>query len=95
MIRVSVTYPSADGGRFDHDYYATTHVPLAVKAWGPDRAEIDRGLNGPAEAVAYFYFPTLEAFQAAMASPATGEVMADMANYTDLTPVLQVSEIVG
>ena len=30
-----------------------------------------------------------------MGSPGTGEVMADMANYTNIQPVIQTSEIVG
>lgn len=95
MIRVSVTYPKAEGGRFDHEYYATSHVPRVVSGWAPDRAEVDRGIDGPSVAAAHFYFSSMEAFQAAMAAPATAEIMADVANYTDLTPVLQVSEIVA
>lgn len=94
MICVTVTYPSAEGGHFDHDYYATSHVPLAVRAWSPLRTEIDRGINGPTTAAVRFYFDSLDSFQAAMGASATGEVMADVVNYTDLTPVLQVSEIV-
>jgi hypothetical protein len=33
--------------------------------------------------------------QSAMSSEGTGAIMADMANYTTITPVLQTSEIVG
>ena len=29
-----------------------------------------------------------------MASPGTGAIMADVPNYTNITPVMQVSEIV-
>ena len=29
-----------------------------------------------------------------MALPATGDVMADVANYTNVAPVMQISEIV-
>jgi uncharacterized protein (TIGR02118 family) len=36
----------------------------------------------------------MEQFQAAMASPGTGAVMADVANYTNTTPAMQISEIV-
>lgn len=39
-------------------------------------------------------FDSIESFQAAMGSPKTGEVMADVANYTNITPVMQISEIV-
>lgn len=95
MIRVTVTYPSAEGTTFDHDYYAATHVPLCVSAWSPVKAEIDKGVDGPNVAAVHFTFDDLGAFQAAMGSPKTADVMADVANYTNIVPVLQVSEIVG
>ena len=95
MIRVSVTYPSSDTSTFDHDYYAATHVPMCVSAWSPAKTEIDKGVNGPNVAAVHFTFDTMEAFQAAMGSPRTGDVMADVPNYTNITPVMQISEIVG
>jgi hypothetical protein len=30
-----------------------------------------------------------------MGSPLTGDVMADVANYTSIAPVMQISEVVG
>ena len=94
MIRVSVFYPQAEGATFDHDYYRAKHVPLCVKTWNLDGAEIDKGVDGPYVAAVHFKFDSLEALQAAMGSPGTGDIMADMANYTSITPVLQTSEIV-
>ena len=47
MIRLSVLYPKTDGASFDHDYYRDSHVPLALKTWGLDSAEIDKGIDGP------------------------------------------------
>ena len=93
MIRVSVLYPSGDDATFDHDYYKNTHVPLAAKAWNVG-AEIDKGLDGPYVAAVHFFFESMEQFQAAMGSPDTGAVMADVPNYTNITPVMQVSEVV-
>jgi uncharacterized protein (TIGR02118 family) len=95
MIRLSVLYPTTEGATFDHDYYRDTHVPLAVKAWGLDGAEIDKGIDGPYVAAVHFTFESMDALGAAMGAPGTGEVMADVANYTTITPVLQTSEIVG
>jgi uncharacterized protein (TIGR02118 family) len=95
MIRVSVTYPSGEGSTFDHDYYASTHVPMAVAAWSPVSTEIDKGVNGPAVAAVHFVFDSLADFQAAMGSPKTADIMADVANYTNISPSMQVSEIVG
>ncbi|MEY2568723.1 MAG: hypothetical protein QOE35_3252 [Actinomycetota bacterium] len=95
MIRLTVMYPSTEGATFDHDYYRDKHVPLAVKAWGLDSAEIDKGIDGPNVAAVHFTFASQEAMQTAMGSPGTADVMADVANYTTIAPVLQISEIVN
>ena len=94
MIRVSVFYPSGEGTTFDHDYYRETHVPLCVATWGLDGAEIDKGVNGPNVAAVHFRFSDMDAFSGAMAREGTGAVMADVANYTNIAPVMQISEVV-
>jgi uncharacterized protein (TIGR02118 family) len=95
MIKLSVSYPSGDGTTFDHDYYAATHVPLCVDTFSPIKTEIDKGIDGPNAAGVHFYFESMEAMQAAFGNPKMGDVMADVANYTNITPVMQVSEIVS
>ena len=95
MIRMTVFYPKTEGASFDHDYYRDKHVPLAVSKWGQPKVEIDKGVNGPWEAAVHFTFDSMEAMQAAMGSPDTGEIMADVANYTTISPGMQISEIVG
>ena len=94
MIRLSVLYPATEGAKFDHDYYRDKHVPLAVKTWGIETYEIDKGVDGPYVAAVHFFFESTDAIAAAMASEGTGAIMADVANYTDIAPVLQTSEIV-
>jgi uncharacterized protein (TIGR02118 family) len=102
MIKMSVYYPADGGSRFDHDYYRASHMPLIQERLGDAclRYEIDKGLGGrePGSAPAFvaachIYAPTLEAFQAAF-GPHRAEVAADVANYTDITPIVQISEIV-
>lgn len=93
MIRVSVYYPGGDDVTFDHDYYRNTHVPMCTDAWNVG-AEIDKGVNGPYVAAVHFFFESMEQMQTAMGSPKTGAVMADVPNYTNATPVMQISEIV-
>lgn len=95
MIRLSVFYPKTDGAKFDHDYYRDQHVPLACRTWGLDGAEIDKGVDGPYEAAVHFTFDSLEALGAAMGAEGTGAVLADVANYTTIQPVMQTSEIVS
>jgi uncharacterized protein (TIGR02118 family) len=94
MIRLSVYYPTTDGASFDHDYYRDKHVPLAVRTWGLDGAEIDKGIDGPYVAAVHFRFASMDAVQKAMGAAGTADVLADVANYTTIAPVLQTSEIV-
>jgi uncharacterized protein (TIGR02118 family) len=94
MIRLTVLYPSTEGATFDHDYYRNQHVPLAVKTWGLDGAEIDKGVDGPYVAAVHFRFESVDAMRAAMGAAGTADIMADIPNYTTIAPVLQTSKIV-
>jgi len=102
MIKMSVYYPAAGGSTFDHDYYRTRHMPLLRERLGDAclRYEIDRGLTGREAgsapefvAACHVYSPSLEIFQAALA-PHRAEISADVANYTDIAPIVQISEVV-
>ncbi len=93
MIRLSVFYPGGDDINFDHDYYKNNHVPMATAAWNVG-AEIDKGTSGPYVAGVHFFFESADAMQAALALPDTAGVMADVPNYTNSTPVTQISEVV-
>jgi uncharacterized protein (TIGR02118 family) len=102
MIKVSVMYPHKPGARFDHDYYRDKHMPL-VKAKMGDACKfytVDKGLAGgtPGSPPTYvgmchIYSESIEAFQKGF-GPHTKEILADIPNYTDVTPVIQVSEVV-
>ena len=93
MIRLTVFYPKSEGSTFDHEYYRNNHVPLVGKTWNVG-GEIDKGINGPHEAAVHFFFESMDQFQAAMAHEGTKEIMADVANYTNITPQMQISEVV-
>jgi uncharacterized protein (TIGR02118 family) len=94
MVRLSVLYPTTEGASFDHDYYRDTHVPLAVATWGLERAEIDKGIDGPYVAAVHFTFDSADDLWAALGAEGSAEVLADVANYTTIVPVMQISEIV-
>ena len=103
MIKVSVMYPYRADARFDHDYYASSHLPLLRQRMGEHCLyyTIDRGLSGgepgspPAfVAMCHVFCESVEAFQLGF-GPHAAEILADIANYTDLQPVLQISEVVG
>lgn len=102
MIKVSVMYPNTAGARFDHGYYRDTHMPLVQARMGANckRYTIDKGLAGgtpgaPATYVGmcHIFCDSVESFQAGFA-PHAQEIMGDIKNYTDLTPVIQISEVV-
>jgi uncharacterized protein (TIGR02118 family) len=95
MVRMSVFYPETEGATFDYDYYRDNHVPLAVKTWNPQRAEIDRGVSGPFVAAVHFVFESREQLDQAMASEGSAAIGADVANYTTIRPLRQISEVVS
>ena len=95
MIKLTVTYPKGEGTTFDHKYYAASHIPLCNSTFRPTKTEIDKGIDGPNAAGVHFYFESMDALQAALADPKMPDVMEDVANYTNIAPVMQISEVVG
>lgn len=95
MIKLTVSYPSGEGTTFDHDYYTGPHVPLCISTFRPEKTEIEKGIDGPNVAGVVFYFESMDALQGALNNPKTGDVLADVANYTNIAPVMQISEIVN
>ena len=92
MIRLSVLYPETEGASFDHDYYRKQHIPLCLQHWSPKGTSVDKGVNGPYVAAVHFVFESMEDLQASMGSEGTPAIQADVANYTTITPVIQISE---
>lgn len=101
MILVSVMYPNVEGAKFDYDYYLSHHIPLVKKHWsdsGLEKVRVFKGESGsgPMEKPGYILMAMLEfashdALQACLAK-AGDEVMGDVAKFTTIEPVLQVSE---
>jgi uncharacterized protein (TIGR02118 family) len=93
MFKVTVLYPSSEGSTFDMDYYREKHMAIVNRVMKPERVEIDRAVDGPFMAIGHFYFPSQEAMQAGMGGPDIGDAMADVPNYTNVQPQIQISEI--
>lgn len=100
-IKVSVMYPNGEGKTFDMDYYCNQHLNLIGHLLGDSikAASIDSGLasdlaGNPASflAIGHLYFDTIEAFLCSYGCNAS-EIMADIPNYTNIEPVVQVSEV--
>ena len=99
--KVSVFYPNGDGKTLDIDYYCNTHVPMVGGLLGDALigATVEKGVAGgePGAAAAYMlignlYFESVEAFQNAF-GPNTEKIMADLPNFTNSEPVIQISEV--
>lgn len=101
MLCITAVYPNDPGSRFDADYYRVSHTERAQALLAPHgllaiRTTIGTAsLNGSAPpywAVSELHFTSRAAFDAAIA--ASGDALfADIPNYTDVTPILQVSEL--
>lgn len=101
MIKVSVFYPNTEGSRFDMDYYCSSHIPMvrqklgaACKGAAVEQASpVQPRVRGQALSQwATLYFDTVEALQTAF-GPHAEAIMADIPNYTDIQPTLQISEV--
>ena len=102
MIKVSVMYSNNPGARFDHAYYRDTHMPLLKTRMGElcKYYTIDKGLSAgdPRESASYIamchvYCDSVDDFMAGF-GPHAAEIQADIPNYTDQIPLIQISEVV-
>jgi uncharacterized protein (TIGR02118 family) len=99
MIKVSVLYPNSEAATFDMDYYCNTHMPLvkrllgeALKGLSADQGVATPDSPAPYIAMGHLLFESLGDFQAAMATHGPA-LMADIPNYTNARPTIQVSEV--
>ena len=101
MIKVSVLYPNTAGCKFDMNYYLDQHMPMVQQKLGPacKRMAVGEGIAGGAPgapatyvAMGHLYFDSTDAFQTAFA-PHAQAIMADIPNYTNTQPTIQISEV--
>jgi uncharacterized protein (TIGR02118 family) len=102
MFRVSVMYPNQKGARFDINYYKTTHMDLVKKhlqPFGLVKTGVEMGISGggdlpaPYVCIGNLYFDSREGYDKGIA--AAGAILrGDIENFTDITPIRQISEII-
>lgn len=101
MIKVSVLYPNDPSAIFDIDYYCNKHVPMVGELLGDalKSGAVDSGVGGgvPGEdpafiAMGHLTFDSVEAFQESF-GPNAEKIMADLPNFTNTQPQIQISEI--
>jgi uncharacterized protein (TIGR02118 family) len=102
MIKVSVLYPNNESSKFDMTYYCKSHIPMVQQKLGKSckGVTVEQGISGAAPgsppafvAMGHLYFVSIAAFQTAFGPHAT-EIMADIPNYTNIEPTIQISEVV-
>ncbi len=101
MISVNVLYRHTDSIKFNMNYYLDTHIPLVtgLLCSALKGALVQHGTSGGAPGslpefavITVLRFDSTEAFQAAF-MPHAGEVMADIVNFTNEQPSIQISEV--
>jgi uncharacterized protein (TIGR02118 family) len=103
MVRVCVMYRAGEGKTFNHDYYVQKHMAMVRDRWGGMglvKIEVDRGVAGgapgapaPYAAIGHVYFRSLDDFQKA-ATAHGQELFADVPNFTNITPEVQISDVI-
>jgi uncharacterized protein (TIGR02118 family) len=103
VVRISILYPNQPDRRFDMGYYLEKHMPASIERLSAEKGfrgvSVDRGVGGGAPgaaptyvAMCHYLFDTGADFMTAFAAHA-GYLQGDMANYTDIEPVIQFSEV--
>jgi uncharacterized protein (TIGR02118 family) len=102
LIKISIMYPYGEGKTFNMEYYETKHMPMVAAFLGSNliKYTIEKGLTSgipnqplPFMAIGTFYVKSLPDYQAAI-GPNRDAIRADFANYTNIIPVILVSEVV-
>ena len=101
MIKVSVLYPNTPDGRFDLEYYQSRHISLVIDrcAGAIRRAEIEWGVASvepgsqpPFRIAGHLLFDSAESMQASLV-PHIPELLADLPNFTNIQPTVQIGEV--
>jgi uncharacterized protein (TIGR02118 family) len=99
MIKLSVLYPNADGATFDMDYYCNKHIPLvqqtlgaALKGVAVDQGIGQSGSPAPFVAMGHLMFGSMLDLQTSLDTHGK-KLMADIPNYTNIRPTIQISEV--
>lgn len=102
LIKVSIMYPFAEGRTFDMAYYETSHMPMVAGFLGSNLVKytIEKGIASgiantplPLIAIGSFYVKDLSDYHAAI-RPYRDAIRSDFTNYTNINPVILISEIV-
>ncbi|NML39953.1 EthD family reductase [Chitinophaga sp. G-6-1-13] len=101
MIKVTILYPNGEGKTFDMNYYEHNHMPMVASMFGDALKflSIDKGIASgrpntpmPFLAIGHLYFETLSAYEKGL-EPYVDSIRKDFPKYTNVQPVIQISEV--
>lgn len=98
-VIVTVKYPNKTGSKFDMEYYQNHHLPLVSEKFGDAMISLracqgmatpDPNIEPPFQVMAILEVESIERFKEVM--EASGNAIdSDIPNYTDVEPVIQIS----
>jgi uncharacterized protein (TIGR02118 family) len=103
MVKITILYPNNNDSHFDMSYYLETHMPMAIERLsahpGFKGVSVERDLGGLVPktdpvyaAISHFLFESTEDFMTAF-TPHSAALQGDIPNYTNIEPLIQVSEV--
>ena len=101
MIKVTVMYPNAADVRFDMAYYLDRHMPMVRDLMGGalKGMNVEQGIAGgqpgvpaPYIALGHLLFESVDAFEAVFGQHSAA-ILADIPNYTNTQPTVQISQV--
>ncbi|MEO8860123.1 MAG: EthD family reductase [Ginsengibacter sp.] len=99
MIKLTVLYGHPTDTAAFEQYYANTHVPLALQMKGYEKTELTKFMSAPDGTQAAFYrmaefwFSSAEALQATMSSPEGQATAADLPNFATSGVIFLTGEV--
>ena len=102
MIRLTIMYPDAEDAYFDMDYYTNKHIAMVREKCGDaiKGCSVERGLGGggpgapaPYRVITRLCVDSMGDFEKYVA-PHDPAFAADVPNFTNIKPVIQINEVV-
>jgi uncharacterized protein (TIGR02118 family) len=96
-----VSDPAGEATQFDMKYYLEKHIPMVGEKMGAalKGVQVEQGLSGgmPGTEMTYvtlchLLFDSVDAFKVAFI-PHAATIMGDISNYTNVQPIVQISEV--
>ena len=100
--KISILYPHEEGKHFDMDYYSQKHMPMVASLFGDKLKHyfIHQGISGrtPNDPMTYvaiggFYFEKLSDYKESF-GPNAEKIRGDIPNYTNIRPIVQISQVI-